>query len=115
MASLPCALGSGVGNCGIKVVIYRPSLVPASVLAVLSRPPSKLACCIMQKLFCVVAVCLLCHTDAQQWPVEYDVNESLPVLDISLGPPVHQMPESAVMGNVDGGVDTLQGALIAPQ
>ena len=69
----------------------------------------------MQKLFCVVAVCLWCYTNAQQWPVAYDVNESLPVLDISLGPPVHQMPESAVMGNVDGGVDTLQGALVAAQ
>lgn len=54
----------------------------------------------MQKLLCVAALCVLCHSSAQQWPVAYDVNESLPVLDISLGPPVHQLPESVASADV---------------
>ena len=69
----------------------------------------------MQKLLCVAALCVLCHSSAQQWPVAYDVNESLPVLDISLGPPVHQLPESAQIINLDGAVDPLQVITVAAQ
>lgn len=69
----------------------------------------------MQKLLCVAALYVLRHSSAQQWPVAYDVNESLPVLDISLGPPVHQLPESAQIINLDAAVGPLQVIIVAAQ